>query len=308
MSRKERIFKDPIKLIFIGLDNSGKTSILMTLEDRFAQISDIQPTQRILRNEINILGLPIILWDMGGQSIYVKEYLSETKYFEDTKLLFYVIDIQDPRRFDESLNYFLAILKIFVMLGLNPSIRILFHKCDPHIQHDQKIFERMEMLRNLFLDLTEEMDISCHQTSIYDYERLSNVFIGGVLNILPKGEVIESTLQEFMIKTNSNAIVLLDENVLTIAEAYMDAKAKEVCDICGPYFASMAEKLCKYALYPPDTIEVEMQGWLFFKQINYQNSRFYLTFFSEAHDNFARINDLLPEFTKNIYNIIRFVL
>ncbi|MHA1357933.1 MAG: ADP-ribosylation factor-like protein [Candidatus Helarchaeota archaeon] len=300
--------KLPIKCIFIGLDNSGKTSILTTLEDRFVQLENIQPTQRILRSKFYILGLPIIIWDMGGQSIYIKEYLSQPKHFENTNLLFYVIDIQDPDRFEQSLEYFLDILKIFIMLRLKPSIRILFHKCDPTIRNESYIHERTQFLQNLFQDLPEAMDITFHQTSIYDYEQLSRVFVRGILKILPKGEIINTALKEFMGETQLNAIILFDENILPIAENYIDERAKKICKICGPHFVSMAEKLRKYALYLPDTIEVEMQGWLFFKFIKYLSTRFYLVFFTDAYENFTKINYLLPKFTERIYNIIKFVL
>ncbi|MHA1651208.1 MAG: ADP-ribosylation factor-like protein [Candidatus Helarchaeota archaeon] len=303
--------KSPIKCIFIGLDNSGKTSILTVLENRFAQLGKlgtIQPTQRIVRSQFSILGIPIVVWDMGGQEIYKKEYLSKKVFFERTNVLFYIIDIQDPDRFEESLEYFFNILQILIMLRLKPVILVLFHKSDPDIKNDAVILDRVKTLKNLFLDLPESLDITFYQTSVFDHDTLSQVFVQGILKILPRGKILQEVLTEFLQKTGSNAIMLLDENVLTIAEVYNDETSKIACEICGPHFATVMEKLHKYEFYTPDTIEMEMQGWLFFKAINFKNTRFYLVFFTKNRANFTKINALLPTLTENLFNIIKFVL
>lgn len=308
MIRKDKMSSSPIKCIFIGLENSGKTSILTILEERFAQIGKMKPTQKVVRSIFNILGLPIIIWDMGGQECYQKEYLSEMKYYENTNILFYVVDIQDPDRFIKSLDYFFNILQILIMLRLKPRILVLFHKSDPDIKDQPYILENTQVLKGLFLDLPETLDITFHHTSIYDYDGLSSIFVKGILKILPKGQIIQDVLTDFMKKIEASAIMLLDENVLTIAEAYSDENSSNICKICGPHFVTMAEKLHKYNLYTPETIEVEMHGWLFFKHIIYENARFYLIFFTENHENFSKINELLTNFTKDVFNIIKFVL
>ncbi|NVM55145.1 MAG: 50S ribosome-binding GTPase [Candidatus Helarchaeota archaeon] len=299
-----------IKTVFIGLDNSGKTSILYTLEGKFAQIANIKPTIRFTRTDFNILGLPIKIWDMGGQEQYRIEYLSKEKFFIGTDLLFYVIDVQDTNRFTESVEYFLNILEVFEKINPDqyPHIEILLHKSDPYIKDLPDLKKKVQTLKGLFSELVKFVDLTFHETSVYDFESLSRAFVKGTLKVLPKGEIIQEVLKEFMQKTESSAIMLLDDNVLVIAESYIDSQSKNVCHICGPYFVNMLEKLSKYELFVPDTIEVEMQGWLFFKHINYLKTHFYLVFFTKVHENFHKINDLLPAFTKDLFNLIKYIL
>ncbi len=299
-----------LKIIFVGLDNSGKTSILYTLEGKFAKIANIKPTIRFTRTDFTILGLPIKIWDLGGQEQYRKEYLSSEKFFRDTDLLFYVIDIQDKHRFTESVEYFLNILEVFEKIDPNnyPHIEILIHKSDPYIRDLPDMKNNVVTLKSLFSELASQIDITYHETSVFDFESLSRAFVHGVLKVLPKGEIIQEVLHDFLLKTGSNAIMLLDENVLLIGEVYLDEISKNICHICGPYFANMAEKLRDYNLFTPETIEVEMAGWLFYKRIKHQKSQFYLIFFTKNYDNFQKINELLPAFTEDIISLIKYII
>ncbi len=300
-----------LKIIFVGLDNSGKTSILYTLEGKFAQIASLKPTIRFTRTDFNILGLPIKIWDLGGQKQYRDEYLERDQYFRGTDVLYYIIDIQDTKRFTESVEYFLSILEVFERINPEnyPYIQVLLHKVDPYLRDFPEMQEKIETLKSLFSELAKTVQITFYESSIFDFELLSRAFVAGILKVLPKGEIVQEVLRDFMKQTQSSAIMLLDENVLLIAEAYKDETSRNICRICGPYFANMAEKLREYDLIAPDTIEVEMSGqWLFFKHLDYLKTGFYLIFFTKKVEDFQRINDLLPVFTKDIFNLIKYVL
>lgn len=299
-----------IKTIFIGLDNAGKTAILYTLEGKFAQIASLKPTIKFTRTDFTILGLPIKIWDMGGQKQYREEYLAQEKFFVGTDLLFYVIDIQDSTRFTDSVEYFLNVLEVFEKIDPEryPHIIILLHKADPYLKEFPHVKKTLRTVKNLFSELAKVVDLTFHETSVFDFDTISKAFVDGILKVLPKGEVVQEVLNDFMKKTESSAIILLDENVLLIGEAFINEGSRNICRICGPYFANMAEKLRNYDLFTPDTIEVEMEGWLFFKHIQYMKTHFYLIFFTTVRENFHKINDLLPAFTKDIFNLIKYVL
>ena len=139
---------DPLKCMFMGLQNSGKTSILNILKGKFAQSGNmtaqllkLQPTVRIERNAITLLGLPIKVWDMGGQEQYRQEYLLRQQYFDRINLLIYVVDIQDAVRFQESFGYFINILEIIVDLCLDPHILVFFHKSDPEVRDSPELLK-----------------------------------------------------------------------------------------------------------------------------------------------------------------------
>ncbi len=299
-----------LKIIFIGLDNSGKTSILYTLEGKFAQIANVKPTIHFTRTDFKILGLPIKIWDMGGQQQYRQEYLTKEYFFQGTDILYFIIDIQDKARFMEAVEYFLNIIEVFEKINPDkyPHIEIFLHKSDPYIKDLPDIATKITTIKDLFSELAKSVDITFHETSVYDFDSLSRAFVYGVLKVLPKGQVLQEVLTDFMKKTESEAVMLLDENVLLIGEVYSDDTSKNICRICGPYFANMAVKMKDYNLFVPDTIEVEMQGWLFFKRIQHRKIDFYLIFFTKIYENFNKINQMLPAFTKDLLSVIKYIL
>ena len=93
-----------LKVIISGLDNAGKTSILTALDKKYdfqKDIVQLKPTIRVEYHKMNFLRNNTIFWDMGGQNQYREIYMNyQDVYFDATDLLIYVIDIQDPDRFE----------------------------------------------------------------------------------------------------------------------------------------------------------------------------------------------------------------
>ena len=58
-------------------------------------------------------------------------------FFTEIVILFYVIDIQDPWRFEESKKYFRKMIKILKDLNEYPPIMVYFHKFDPSMIKSQ---------------------------------------------------------------------------------------------------------------------------------------------------------------------------
>ncbi len=56
-----------IKCLFVGLDNGGKTSLLLALEKKFLKILMTKPTKQIAISNLQVLGIPMKIWDMGGR-------------------------------------------------------------------------------------------------------------------------------------------------------------------------------------------------------------------------------------------------
>ena len=124
------------KLLMIGLDNGGKTSILSVLEDKFSIIKDLMPTRGVQREKLDFFGYPIISWDLGGQVQYrEKMYFTKPEiYFGEVDLILYVIDSQDPERFTESAGYFKQVLKTLDDLNEHPPIAVVLNKSDQDIR------------------------------------------------------------------------------------------------------------------------------------------------------------------------------
>lgn len=61
--------KELKKILFCGLENGGKTSILLTLDKKFSLLPTVKPTIKARRtvHTNSLLGISIIRWDLGGQ-------------------------------------------------------------------------------------------------------------------------------------------------------------------------------------------------------------------------------------------------
>jgi len=85
------------RILVLGLDNSGKTTILKKLSEE--DISHIMPTQGFNIKSLVHDGFKLNVWDIGGQKT-IRPYWSN--YFDSSDSLIYVIDSSDRRRLEES--------------------------------------------------------------------------------------------------------------------------------------------------------------------------------------------------------------
>mmetsp|Transcript_123871 Transcript_123871/g.284114 ORF Transcript_123871/g.284114 Transcript_123871/m.284114 type:complete len:183 (+) Transcript_123871:49-597(+) len=85
------------RVLVLGLDNAGKTTILKQLSEE--DISHIMPTQGFNIKSLEHSGLKLNVWDIGGQKT-IRPYWDS--YYDDTDALIFVIDSADRRRLAEA--------------------------------------------------------------------------------------------------------------------------------------------------------------------------------------------------------------
>ncbi len=259
------------KLIFVGLDNAGKTSIITAITERFGFEDDVMnliPTRRIDRDTFSFLGLEFLRFDMGGQKQYREDYLKfPEKYFTGTDLIFYVIDAQDYERYIESIDYLDEILIFFKEIQELPPIAILFHKFDPQLTNEREINQKILTLKQALTKYSREFDIFFFETSIYDIKTIMDAFSSGLSLLFDKMEMVSHLFAE--ISKNYNAILmsLFDSRGITIGEYYR------------PHL-HLNEKIKIYDLY------IEAQ-----KRIVAENSSLYE--FSDKFDNGERFSGVV---------------
>lgn len=292
------------KCLFVGLDNGGKTSLLLTLEKKFLKILMTKPTKKIAISDFQVLGIPMKIWDMGGQKEYRNEYLSKLHYFEGTKLLFYVIDIQDQDRLDTAISYFEAIVNNFVYLELSPKILVLLNKFDPDLKEGMQCNKNFYKIRQYLSNNPHTKDISVYQTSIFYPEDFHRIFIQTVFETLPGGYKVQELLTQFMKDIEAEAASIIDENLLMISETYTNKKGLTLCRICGKNLINMAKELYEINWEIPDRIGIELDGLIFFKKVSYLKTRFYLIFFTKMLQTLRKLNTLLPKFLNDLSNAI----
>ncbi|XP_045187964.1 ADP-ribosylation factor-like protein 3 [Mercenaria mercenaria] len=86
-----------LRILLLGLDNSGKTTLLKSLASE--DISHITPTQGFNIKTVQSEGFRLNVWDIGGQR-KIRPYWKN--YFENTDVLIYVIDSSDRKRMEET--------------------------------------------------------------------------------------------------------------------------------------------------------------------------------------------------------------
>ena len=164
------------KILLIGLDNSGKTSIAQSLQGitDLPSFQNMKPTQGLDIRNINALNSEFTIWDLGGQENFRNEYLGDfNRYLLGANKLIYVFDIQDKDRYDLSIEYFSKILDL-VEARVNKNdleISIFLHKFDPDLKEmrvdltDQNIDEFKSRIKKR-MDNTEFF-YQIFETTIY---------------------------------------------------------------------------------------------------------------------------------------------
>lgn len=85
------------RILILGLDNAGKTSILRKLSDE--DPTTTQATQGFNIKAIDCEGFKLNMWDIGGQKA-IRAYWPN--YFDEVDCLVYVVDAADRRRVEEA--------------------------------------------------------------------------------------------------------------------------------------------------------------------------------------------------------------
>ena len=148
------------KLLLIGLDNGGKTSILAVLQDKFSIIKSLLPTRGVKREKLDFFGYPIISWDLGGQVQYrEKLYFNRPElFFTEADIMLYVVDSQDPDRIPEAVNYFREVLKVLEDLHEIPSVLIVLSKSDQDARKTLQWQQNVTSIKNKFNSIADEFD------------------------------------------------------------------------------------------------------------------------------------------------------
>ena len=227
------------KIIFTGLDNAGKTSIILTMLREMSKISTIRPTRNAERRTFEFLGMKISEWDLGGQERFRKTYLDKAHMiFRDTDVVIYVVDVQDHERIVDSCVYLNEVIKKFVELELEPSIHIFFHKFDPGVNNipDSKMEQTIMFLKRKIKDFQNYEKFTFHKTTVFNLPTIVNAMSELLIKLYPRAKLIDTTIQEFVDKFGAEGVELLDNNSLIISSYYKDPLIEQILNALSPFF------------------------------------------------------------------------
>lgn len=121
--RKIKLKEKQIRLLILGLDNSGKTTVVKSIlrED----VNETSPTLGFTINTLKHGDHTINLWDIGGQTT-IRSYWRN--YFEQTDGVVWVVDSSDKLRLQDCKNELHNLLKQDKLAG--STLLVLCNKQD----------------------------------------------------------------------------------------------------------------------------------------------------------------------------------
>jgi GTPase SAR1 family protein len=277
MSMKE------LKVLFSGLSNAGKTSILKVLDNDLASIPDLAPTFGAQISTYKPMGIETHVWDMGGQSRYRQKYLLEyEKYFAGTNVIFYVIDVQAPETFKESLNYLKQVIEVMAKLDLKKAfVAILLHKYDPHIIRDRKLENKLKNLWTKIRLIVNKFLFSVYRTSMYDPHTIFQAFSEAILHPFTEAQIFTQKIKEFATEYNSPAAAMIATGGFTYGK--WNAESIDVADLYK--FNTKVQELARYMNIYRD---------IDFRLTPLTESTSFAAFFFDHKDDYVMVSIIVP--------------
>ncbi len=304
--------KRQLKIILSGLDKAGKSSFLLGIRRRYSEIIKSLPTKGVERTEENLFeeqNSQILIWDIGGQIKYRDRFLEESKmYLYNVDLVFFFIDIQDIERIGEALNFFRRITAKLVELNEYPPIIVCLTKFDPDLQGSKEIFKNLEIIADEVEKRSDKFLTKIFQTSIFDHWSLVTAYSYGLSRLSPNRELFRNQLEQFAKKTNSDAVLLLNENGIILSNFSKSEISERVFEISAPYFKNLYNTFREFKLLEQDFLVSSGIGdkskKVIFKKIQAGKYNLYLLLFIEKSLEIEKIERNLPEFSKNLVELI----
>ncbi len=156
------------KILLLGLANSGKTSIVLSMQrikDLYS-FTSLRPTEGIKISEFEDGNTEFVIWDFGGQEQYRKQHKQNlNKFVTETDELIYVIDIQDENVYFISVVFLREILNILKTAGIFFDISIYFHKFDANFKpNEEKVKELIKIIED---EIPEGFTYKIYHTKIH---------------------------------------------------------------------------------------------------------------------------------------------
>lgn len=196
-----------MKISLVGLGGCGKTSLYSVAfaEKSPEDTKSLSPTILYETRRHPFLGLSVGIFDFGGQEQYRKEYLAkEGQVFRGTDILVPVVDLHDPKRFEEAKEYFTELLSLYRSNNEKPKIFLLLHKYDTEDYQKELLDTNVKKAKDTFIALFKDYNFDHMLTSIYEQDKLAKAFrdilISSYADLKAHVEKAEKHLQEIKAK------------------------------------------------------------------------------------------------------------
>jgi GTPase SAR1 family protein len=195
-----------MKISLVGLGGCGKTSLYSVAfaEKSAEDTKSLSPTILYETRRHPFLGLQVGIFDFGGQEQYRKEYMEKPDIFRGTDILIPIVDLHDPKTFEQAKEYFIGLLDIYRKNNEKPKIFLFLHKYDTEDYQKELLDTNVKKAKEIFLDIFKDYDFDHMLTSIYQQDELAKVFrdilISSYTDLKTHVEKAEEKLEEIKAK------------------------------------------------------------------------------------------------------------
>ena len=298
-----------MKILFAGLDDSGKTYFLLSVDRKYSKLIGLKPTKGAKVSSIEALGATIFLWDLGGQLSLRKKYLSKAQiYLYEADLLFYFIDIRNKTRFEESIDYLKNIKKVLKSFNQDTPIIYVLSKGDPDTLNLPEIKSNIENIKKQIIDNSNGNKTDFYITSIFEVFSILRAFSSGISKLSPNRELIRHNLSNFSKETKTYLTLLLSSDGLVLAD-YSSPESKKIThlqkndeilnifELTAPQFAILFKIFSKYKAIPQnEAIFKVTDSVILFKKIKVSEYDMFILFLMKEETQKEKINERLPDF------------
>jgi len=161
------------KVVLMGLDDSGKSSIVFSLEGvkNLQAFTNINPTRDFQIRKFSLMDTDFGIWDFGGQEQYRTDHLLNFKdNIKETDKFIFVIDIQDVARYDLALDYLRKVSQLLIEHDIKVEFSVFLHKYDPdlHITNPEITEDKIEeIIKKIDMIMKEKLEYDLFKTTIY---------------------------------------------------------------------------------------------------------------------------------------------
>jgi hypothetical protein len=230
--------------------------------------------------------------------------------------IFYVIDIQDPQKFKESLVFLKDIVMIITDTHpKNFQFLILLHKYDPDLKNHEEIIKNVEYFKAKIPLILESLKFSIITTSIYDDSSLLKAFSDGAFYATHKSNMFQTLLKEYMSKTYNSSTLLLDQNCFIIASRSTNDEYQSICESIAPRLTQALEKLEEWDINTVDIVtniefsqknsESAREGIIFLRKLDIEETRFYLVALCLNKNVKNQSYEYFPLLADNLKNLLK---
>jgi len=294
------------KILFTGLDSSGKTSFLLGVQEKYSKLLGTRPTRGVDRSVTELFGAKLVEWELGGQKHYREAIQTSGTVLYGTDVLFFLVDGRAINRLEEATDFFKNILKFLKGNDIHVPIVVCIHKIDPDLREHADARANIEKIEQKFREITPDVNqLKFFETSIFDHWSLLQAFSYGVSRLSPNREIAHLQLTQLAGKIHAEGLYLLNEAGLVLSDYVQNATISEALEISVPHLFSIFRNFRKGNLIQKDRAVWKLDNHVVILQkLAFQKYILYLVAQLPAEKDISLLDANLDDFVGHISDIV----